>query len=57
VNKKRAEKILQILKKRYPNAKIILNYSNNFELLIAVMLSAQTTDVWVNKVTSVLFPK
>jgi len=57
VNKKRAEKILQILKKRYPNAKIILNYSNNFELLIAVMLSAQTADVWVNKVTSVLFPK
>ena len=57
MNKKRAEKILQILKKRYPNAKIILNYSNNFELLIAVMLSAQTADVWVNKVTSVLFPK
>lgn len=36
---------------------MILNYSNNFELLTAVMLSAQCTDVMVNKVTGKLFPK
>ena len=53
----RAQKILKILKKHYPDAKITLNYSNNFELLIAVMLSAQTTDVAVNKVTPSLFRK
>lgn len=57
MNKKRAYEILNVLRKHYPNAKIILNYSNNFELLAAVELSAQTTDIQVNKVTSVLFPK
>lgn len=57
MNKKRAEKILEVLKKHYPNAKIILKYSNNFELLVAVILSAQTTDVQVNKVTAGLFHK
>ncbi len=57
MNKKRAYKILMVLKKHYPNAKIILNYSNNFELLISVILSAQTTDIQVNKVTNILFPK
>lgn len=57
MNKKKAEEILQTLKKHYPNAKTILTYSNNFELLVSVMLSAQTTDIQVNKVTSVLFPK
>jgi len=57
IDKIKARKILILLKKHYPNAKIILNYSNNFELLISVMLSAQTTDIAVNKVTAVLFPK
>lgn len=55
--KKRAGKIIQLLKKGYPRAKIILNYSNNFELLVAVILSAQCTDVMVNKVTEKLFKK
>lgn len=54
---KKALKILNVLEKEYPDAGIILNYSNNFELLISVMLSAQTTDIQVNKVTEVLFPK
>jgi endonuclease-3 len=54
---KRAEKILYLLKKHYPNAKIVLNYSNNWELLVAVILSAQCTDVMVNKVTEKLFLK
>lgn len=53
----RAKRILKILKKHYPDAKITLNYSNNFELLVAVMLSAQTTDVAVNKVAPNLFKK
>ena len=54
---KNAEKILKTLETHYPNAKIILNYSNNFELLVSVMLSSQTTDTQVNKVTATLFPK
>lgn len=41
----------------YPNAKCELNYSNDYEFLIAVMLSAQTTDKAVNKVTNKLFSK
>lgn len=57
MNKAKAAKILKVLKKNYPNATISLNYSNNFELLISVMLSAQTTDIAVNKVTEKLFPK
>ncbi len=39
-----------------PEPKTELNYSNHFELLTAVMLSAQSTDVAVNKVTAKLFP-
>jgi endonuclease-3 len=39
----------------FPDAKAELNYSNPFELLIAVVLSAQTTDKAVNKVTEQLF--
>ena len=57
MDKFRAQKILSLLRKHYPNAKIILKYSNNFELLVSVILSAQTTDTQVNKVTSSLFPK
>ena len=41
----------------YPDAHCELNYTTIFELLVAVMLSAQTTDVSVNKVTPVLFTK
>jgi len=39
----------------FPNAKAELDFTNNFELLVAVVLSAQTTDVAVNKVTPTLF--
>ena len=39
----------------YPDAKAELNYSNPFELLIATILSAQCTDVQVNKTTAKLF--
>lgn len=54
---KKALRILNLLEKNYPNAKIILKYTNSLELLISIVLSAQTTDVQVNKATSALFPK
>lgn len=55
--KKLAEKIIKTLKKLFPDAKIVLKYSNNWELLVAVILSAQCTDKMVNKVTEKLFRK
>ena len=48
--------IFSNLKKMHPNPVIELNYTTSFELLIAVVLSAQTTDISVNKVTKKLFP-
>lgn len=54
---KRATQIVKRLKKKYPNAKIVLNFSNNWELLVAVILSAQCTDKKVNEVTEKLFKK
>ncbi|MBI4079189.1 MAG: hypothetical protein HY429_02735 [Candidatus Levybacteria bacterium] len=57
VTKETAEEMLVLLKTHYQSAKIVLNFSNNFELLVAVILSAQCTDVVVNRVTSKLFPK
>lgn len=51
------KKILDYLDKLFPDPKCELNYEHDYELLIAVMLSAQTTDKRVNKVTSVLFKK
>ena len=53
----RTEKIIELLEKQYPNAKTALNYSNPLEILVATMLSAQTTDVRVNIVTQTLFKK
>lgn len=52
-----AQKIIDVLNEMFPDAKAELDFTNNFELLIAVVLSAQTTDVGVNKVTPVLFQK
>lgn len=49
--------LLAYLDRIYPNPKCELNYHKDYELLIAVMLSAQTTDKRVNKVTEVLFKK
>ena len=51
------KEIFDYLDKLYPNPKCELNYDKDYELLIAVMLSAQTTDKRVNKVTKVLFNK
>jgi endonuclease-3 len=55
--KQREAKIIELLEKQYPNAKTALNYSNPLEILIATMLSAQTTDERVNIVTQTLFKK
>lgn len=53
----RVNKILPILKKTYPNARIALEFRNALELLIATILSAQCTDARVNQVTATLFKK
>ncbi|MBI5153153.1 MAG: endonuclease III [Parcubacteria group bacterium] len=55
--KKRVVKILGVLKRLFPDAGMMLRYSNNWELLVAVMLSAQCTDKKVNEVTERLFKK
>ena len=49
--------ILNYLDELFPNAHCELNYTKDYELLIAIVLSAQTTDIRVNKVTKVLFNK
>jgi len=49
--------ILSYLDELFPNPKCELNYNKDYELLIAIVLSAQTTDKKVNKVTKVLFDK
>lgn len=54
---KNINKILDILEKTYPDAKCELDYTTPFELLVATILSAQCTDVRVNKVTSEMFKK
>jgi endonuclease-3 len=54
------DKLLEILKrlnKAYPKPRTALNFSDPFQLLVATILSAQTTDVLVNKVTENLFRK
>ncbi len=57
INKKKINKILALLKKTYPNARIALNFSNPLEILLATILSAQCTDKRVNIVTKKLFAK
>jgi len=49
--------IIERLAAEYPDAKIALHYRNELQLLVSVMLSAQTTDVNVNRVTERLFEK
>lgn len=55
--KKHAGKIFSLLRRTYPDAKIVLKYSNPWELMVAVILSAQCTDKKVNEVTPALFKK
>jgi len=53
--KERAQRILTLLGKEYPDAHCELDFHNPFELLVATVLSAQCTDVRVNQVTPALF--
>lgn len=55
--KNNVSKILNYLEELFPNPKCELNYNSDYELLIAICLSAQTTDKRVNEVTKVLFNK
>lgn len=50
-------KIIDILKKTYPDATCSLDFTTPFELVVAVMLSAQCTDERVNKITPNIFSK
>lgn len=53
--KQKTKKVLELLKEEYPDAKCELNYETPFQLLVATILSAQTTDKKVNEVTETLF--
>ena len=55
MTKSNAIKMLEILKKTYPDATCSLDFTTPFEMVVAVMLSAQCTDERVNKVTPTLF--
>src|SRR3990167_8318206 len=56
MTKKQIQIFFERLRAQRPNPKTELNYSSPFELLVAVTLSAQATDVSVNKATDKLFP-
>ncbi|WAI11885.1 MAG: endonuclease III [Buchnera aphidicola (Macrosiphum albifrons)] len=55
MNKEKRYKILSLFNSKYPEPKIELIFSSDFELLLSVMLSAQSTDFIVNKTTKILF--
>ena len=56
MNKAKRQEIFERLRDNNPNPTTELEYNSTFELLIAVILSAQATDVGVNKATRKLFP-
>ena len=53
--KEKVKSIIEILKNKYPEAPCALHYSEDYELMIAVRLSAQCTDARVNMITPALF--
>ena len=55
--RKRIKQILDLLCQEYPEAGTMLEFNSIFELLVAVILSAQTTDTQVNRVTAHLFSR
>jgi endonuclease III len=57
MNKQVRNEILACLEQTYGDTKTALNYTTAFELLIAVILSAQCTDIRVNMITSRMFPR
>jgi endonuclease-3 len=56
-DKERVQRIIKLLTKEHPDAKIALHHSNPLELLVATVLSAQSTDKQINEVTKALFKK
>jgi len=57
MSQERVKKIVSLLEKAYPDAKLVLHYRSPLELLVATILAAQCTDERVNKVTETLFKK
>lgn len=57
INQEKGKAIIKKLEQLFPHAGMILNYTNNWELLVAVELSAQCTDKKVNEITKTLFKK
>jgi endonuclease-3 len=57
MSKELIKKIVLYLDKLFPEAKTELEYNNEFQLLVAIIMSAQTTDKQVNKVNKVFFRK
>ena len=55
LNKKEIDEVLNILEKTYPEAECMLDYKSPYQLLVAVVMSAQATDKKVNEVTEELF--
>ena len=53
--KNRAKQVVELLREKFKEPKIALNYENEYQLLVAVILSAQCTDVRVNIVTKDFF--
>ena len=53
----RAKELIKALNKNYKNSKLVLKYKTNFELMVAVQMSAQSTDKKVNEITRELFKK
>jgi endonuclease-3 len=54
-DKERVRQIFSLLEQHYPHARTRLEYANPFQLFVAVLLSAQTTDEQVNRITAPLF--
>lgn len=54
---KNVEKMIKYFKEKYPDPETALDYDTPFQLLVATIMSAQTTDIQVNKVTKKLFKK
>ena len=57
MNKEKTTKVLNYFEELFPDAYCELNHDSDFQLLVAVMLSAQTTDKKVNELTKDLFKK
>lgn len=57
LNKAKSKELIEVLRKSYPDAKCSLDFATPFQMVVAVMLSAQCTDERVNKVTPTLFER